>query len=103
MVALQRQLKDMKELMLSFDVKAKREEDPKWRHNADEIRPAHQALSEFVDAAEILVAEAAAIPEDDADDDMMKTTRQALAERVVLAEKHMEGGKISLKRWKGVK
>lgn len=94
----------MKELLLSFDAKAKRDpEDAKWRTNGDEIRPAHKALSEFLDAAELVVAEAAAIPEDEADDDMMKRVRQELTDQAQLAEKHLEGGKISVKRWKAVK
>ena len=49
------------------------------------------------------MAEAAAIPEDEADDDMMKRVRQELTEQALLAEKHLDGGKVSVKRWKGVK
>ncbi|CAK0833804.1 unnamed protein product [Prorocentrum cordatum] len=99
--ALQRQQKDMKELMLSFDATAKRDDDAKWRANGDEIRPTHKALSDFLDAAELLLAEAARIPAGEPDDEMMRETRHAVSDQVTLAEKHLEGGKISAKRWKG--
>ncbi|CAK0895738.1 unnamed protein product [Prorocentrum cordatum] len=101
--ALQRQQKDMKELMLSFDAKAKSDDDAKWRTNGDEIRPARKALSDFPDAAEHLLVEAACIPEGEPDDEVMRETRHALSDHVALAEKHLEGGKISVKRWKGAK
>eukprot|EP00959_Pyramimonas_sp_CCMP1952_P274465 5737453-Pyramimonas_sp.AAC.1 len=69
------------ELMLSFDAEAKRADDAKWRANGDEIRPPHIALSGFLDSAEHLPAEAARVPEDEPDDEMMRKTRHALSDQ----------------------
>eukprot|EP00959_Pyramimonas_sp_CCMP1952_P320380 6704648-Pyramimonas_sp.AAC.1 len=79
--ALQRQQKDMKELTLSFDAKARRDDDAKCRTSGDEIRPAHKALSDFLDAAEHLLAEAARAPEGKPCDVMMRKTRHALSDQ----------------------
>ena len=103
-LALQKQQKEMRELYNNYNAMAMTHpHDDKWKNAAEQISPALAGLTTFLDCAEADLAHACIIDKDEADDDKIKRMTATLRAQTDDADKHLDGGKMSIKRWKKVK